>query len=98
MKELKVDAGDGYALFKFTPPQILQAVEEGARLYLAGKKVRGLALSKGTENLFSMVIFLCTNALQRFTRTISPIASGRNRVGGSGYSTSNQLSQSREYK
>lgn len=42
--------GDGYALFKFTPPQILQAVEEGARLYLAGTKVRGLALSKGTEN------------------------------------------------
>lgn len=83
MKELKVDTGDGYALFKFTPPQILQAVEEGARLYLAGKRVRvrGLALSKGTENLFSIVIFLCTNALQR---TISPIASGRNRVGGSG--------------
>lgn len=46
MKELKVDAGDGYALFKFTPPQILQAVEEGARLYLAGKKVRGLPFQR----------------------------------------------------
>lgn len=45
-KELKVDAGDGYTLFKSTPPQILQAVEEGARKYLAGKKCAGLRLQR----------------------------------------------------
>lgn len=32
-KELKVDAGDGHAIFKYTPQQVLQTVREGARLY-----------------------------------------------------------------
>lgn len=84
-RELKVDAGDGLALVKYTPQQVLHAVEEGARMYLAGTKVRGLKPGKGNSYRKPFEygsFFSCANALQRNIHTISRISGGENLVGG----------------